>query len=408
MKKKNDKNNILVLFFTAYTMAAFFKISANIVIPVFQERFAISSSFAGFISGLYYFPYAFLQLFASPLSKKYGSQRVVATGLTLACIGSLLFALAANAYMVMAGRFLVGVGVGPVFVSILQYLTENYEGRQFAMYTGLAVTFSGMGQAIASAPLKLCIDLFGIPAVFTALSALMVIVSILLFLSSGSDNSYSPKEINVLGQIGITVRSIVKSPVLIMVTLSWIFYNSFQHSYQGLWSAKWMAAAFPSDAGLSGLSATLVSIGLMLGTFFSERIKPETMPRLSSTVKSEYMFALFAILVPVTHQSDLIMSFLVDLGLGFFIGDICIQQTSYVREFSNDSISSSITGFMNFCSSLGTLLFQWLTGLSADRFTIAGFSLEKSYYNTFMIFAATNLLITVICSVFQERKPVKI
>lgn len=406
INKTDSKTGILILFFTAYTMAAFFKISANIVIPVFQERFAISSSFAGFISGLYYLPYAFLQLFAAPLSKKYSAQRVVATGFILACIGSLLFAFAFNAYMVMAGRFLVGVGVGPVFISILQYLTENFKDRQFALYTGLAVTFSGMGQAIASAPLKICIEMFGIPAVFTGLSILMIIVSISLFLTSGSGNSFENNKINVFKQIGTTACAVIKSPVLVFVTLSWVFYNSIQHSYQGLWSAKWMVAAFPDNASLSGLSATLVSLGLMTGTFFSERLKPETMTRLTSTVKSEYMFAVFAILVPITHQRDLMLSLLVDFALGFYIGDICIQQTAYVREFSDDSISSSITGFMNFCSSLSTLFFQWATGLSADKFVQSGLTLEKSYFNTFLIFAGLNLLITVLCSVFQEKNQV--
>lgn len=405
MKNKKPEHDILlILFFTAYTITAFFKISANIVIPVFQEKFAISSSFAGLISGMYYLPYAFQQLFAAPLSRKFGASKVVGTGFVVAAIGSVLFAFASNAYMVMAGRFLVGVGVGPVFISILQYLTEHFKGREFALYTGLAVTFSGLGQAVASAPLKILIENFGIQNVFLSLSCLMLAVSSTLFLFSKSNRNGSDLEAaNVLKQIGITAKAVIKSPVLILISLSWVFYNSIQHSYQGLWSAKWMTYAFPGKEHLSGLSATMVSIGLMCGTFFSERLKPKTMTRLKCTVRSEYFFAFSAMIISLTHLTSVFVCLVFDFILGFSVGDICIQQTSFVREISDDSISSSVTGFMNFCSSLGTLFFQWVTGLSVDILLIKEVTPKTAYLETFLAFASINLIITVLCTREQNK-----
>ncbi len=408
MKKTNDRktdhDNLLILFFTAYTITAFFKISANIVIPIFQEKFAISSSFAGLVSGVYYLPYAFQQLFAAPLSRKFGASKVVGTGFVVASIGSVLFAFASNAYMVMAGRFLVGVGVGPVFISIVQYLTEHFKGREFALYTGLAVTFSGLGQAVASAPLKILIENFGIKSVFISLSCLMLVVSSALFLfSKRSKTNADTEKSNVFRQIGITFKKVIKSPVLILITLSWVFYNSIQHSYQGLWSAKWMTFAFPGKEQLSGLSATMVSIGLMCGTFFSERLKPKTMTRLKGTIRSEYFFAFSAMAVCLSHLTSVFICLVLDFILGFSIGDICIQQTSYVREISDDSISSSITGFMNFCSSLGTLFFQWVTGLSVDILLIKEITPKIAYLETFFAFTAINMIITVFCTREQNN-----
>lgn len=405
MRNNEEKNNhLLVLFFTAYTITAFFKISANIVIPIFQNRFAISSSFAGLISGMYYLPYAFQQLFAAPLSHKYGASRVVATGFVIAAGGSILFAFASNAYMVMAGRFLVGVGVGPVFISIIQYLTEHFKGREFALYTGLAVTFSGLGQAIASAPLKILIEKFGITSVFLSLSVLMFFVSAILFAAGKTNKQNSSREYsNVFKQIGTTAKAVVKSPLLTLITMSWIFYNSIQHSYQGLWSAKWMTYAFPSQSALSGMSATLVSIGLMCGTFFSERLKPKAMTRLNCTVRSEYFFALSAMMISFTHLISVPLILIFDFILGFAVGDICIQQTSFVREVSEDTISSSITGFMNFCSSLGTLFFQWITGLSVDILLTKEVTPKNAYLITFLGFASANLIITFFCT-HEQRK----
>lgn len=403
-KNSEKKGSVLALFFFAYTIAAFFKISANIVIPVFQERLEISSSFAGLISGMYYLPYAFLQLFAGTLSRKYGPAKVVAAGFVLAAAGSFAFAFAKTPVMVMAGRVLVGAGVGPVFISIIQYLTENYTGREFALYTGLAVTFSGLGQTIASAPLKILIDLFDITPVFVCISVLMILVSVLLFRVGKKDTrERNSNSISVLRQVGRTAVTVSKSPMLILVTVSWVFYNSIQHSYQGLWSAKWLASAFPAKSGLQGLSATCVSVGLMCGTFFSERLRAKGMSRLKATIRSEYLFALYAIIVIFAHLVSPVMCFITDFLLGFGIGDICIQQTAFVREISDDSISSSITGFMNFCSSLGSLLFQWISGLSVDILLARNTAVSTAYLKTFLVFAAINLVVTVLCSGAQKR-----
>lgn len=403
--KPDKKISTLAMFFAAYTITSFFKISANIVIPIFQERFAISSSFAGIISGMYYLPYAFLQLLAAPLSMKFGAKKVVATGFIVASAGSLLFAFANNAYMVMAGRFLVGVGVGPVFVSIVQFLTENYTGREFAMYTGLSVTFSGLGQVIASAPLKYLVETFSVKSVFIALSLMLLVVSSVLAGSASRDsNKINRKSERVFKKIALTCKAVVKEPVLLFVTLSWILYNSIQHSYQGLWSTRWMACAFPENLSLSGMSATLVSFGLMTGTFFSERLKPASMKRVTSTIRSEYLFALTAILVTFAHFVNIWVCSILDFLLGYFIGDICIQQTAYVRENSDDSISSSITGFMNFCSSLGTIVSQWFTGLSFDSMISRNIKPNNAYVFTFLIIALMNLMITIMCTSLQLKK----
>lgn len=163
-----------------------------------------------------------------------------------------------------------------------------------------------------------------------------------------------------------------------------------------------MAFAFPDKTQLSGLSATLVSVGLMCGTFFSERLKPNSMNRVRSTIISEYFFAISALLISLSHLTSVSVCLICDFILGFSVGDICIQQTSYVREISDDTISSSITGFMNFCSSLGTLFFQWVTGLSVDLLLLKRIAPKSAYLITFVVFALVNLIITVLC-VHRQR-----
>lgn len=391
---------MLFLFFTAYVFTSFFKISANVIMPIYKERFQISSSLAGFISGTYYLSYAVMQLFASPLSRKYGALRVVGCGFLIACLGSLCFAFATNSMTVLLGRFFVGIGVGPVFISILSFLTDNYEGRQYSIYTGLAVTFSGLGQVIASAPLKILVDRFSIRQVFSVISVLLCLISFILLKTSSYAKRKQIERTSILKQISNAASITVKKPVLLFICIIWILYNSFQHSYQGLWSSSWSLSSYPELPQLSGLSATFVSLGLMCGTFFSERLKKKETKRLISTVRSEYEFLLATFLVCLTHKLPISVCLIADFILGYTIGDICIQQNAYTREITDDSVSASIIGFMNFSSSLGSIFFQWMTGLSFDFFNRTN-NQASSYLITFLLFSVLVLIFTVIGTILQ-------
>jgi len=400
MQKRNFFPYTLGIFFISYTLCAFFKISSTIVIPIFIEKFSISSSLGGILSGAYYIPYAVMQLFAGPLSHKYGPHKVISLGFAVAFTGSLMFAFASNAFMVFLGRFLIGCGVGPVFISVLSYISGISSGRRFAILSGLAVTFSALGQVIASAPLKFFIERFGIKTVFLVLSLILAGVSVVLIFTKEKTVKSDVTDsglFSVFRKMKELVIQVIKSKIFASMTVSWILYNSIQHSYQGLWSTKWFSFAYPQNISISGLSATLVSFGLMAGTFLSERFKRKSVSRTHSTILSELLFSLLAILVPLSHFLPYSFCFVVDFFLGFFVGCICIQQTAFVREFSDASTGPSIIGSMNFCSSLGTVLFQWATGLSFDLLNANNPDKNNCFIITFVILALINLLATVFC-----------
>lgn len=355
--------------------------------PVYQKKFSISSGFSGFISGCYFIPSAIMQLFAAPLTRKFGAMKVIGFGMLIATAGSFCFAFANNEYVVLLGRLCLGIGVGPVFISIVTFLTEYFSGREFSLYTGLAVTFCGFGQAMASAPLKWLIETFNIGSVFLVISFILVLISAIIIVVSFSEETKVFESEKILNKTIEAAKAVFKSPVLFYTAIAWILSNGFQNAYQALWSASWFEAAFTSKAHLSGLSGSIISVGLMAGTFFSERLKKPEATITQANVCSQYLYTISVVLCVVSHLINPFFCLITDFAVGFGIGILCIQQNAYMREKSDDSISASILGFVSFCSSMLSVFFQWLTGLSYDLFNAKLQSPENSFLYTFSIFA---------------------
>ena len=398
----NEKKLIALsvsLLYASYVLTAFFKISANVVMPVFQSHFSLSSSQTGIITSFYYLSYAIIQIVTGPLCNRFGSLKIVGIGLLCSCTGSVCFAFHFSPAFIALGRFLVGVGVGTVFVGIVAFLTFHFTGRKYAIYSGLSVTCSGFGQFIASAPLKIFIEKFGITSVFLALAALMLLISVAMLSVSVHSEKNANAKTGILKQIKDGACYSFSHSLVFFLALLWMMYNSFQHSYQGLWSATYCALAFPDKAQSSGLSASLVSLGLMAGTALSEFMRFKSSSRRKSVIISEILFGISTVCVSLSHNINFAVMLACDFLLGFSIGHICIQMTAYTRNVAGNGMNATVIGFMNFFSCTGTILFQWLTGFSVD---MMGGKSNSSFSTTFFLYSV--LVVAIVCITVSLQK----
>lgn len=376
MESRRNTGVSLFLILLSYFMASFFKVCANIVIPLYQERFALSSGFSGFISSAYFLTYTFMQLAAGPLSRRFGSHRVIAAGFTLSTIGTLILAFPSNGLSILIARLLMGIGLGPTYVATLSFMTDNYEGRTYALMGGVSLASGGLGSAFAFAPLRALVNAFGTTATLAGLAAVTQAMALAMLGLSFSylrgRETQADGNTNPLLLLAKGVQDIMKSKPLVQIFLLWFLYSGIQHSYQGLWSASWFSSAFPASTALAGYSSTLVSIGIVAGTLLSENIKGRSTPLYKAAIAYEAFFTSAAVLLCITHVLKCAiapyLTLAADLSLGLGIGLMNIQHISYVRRLATTEENATVLGVINAAGSLAAMLFQWLSGVSVDIF----------------------------------------
>lgn len=415
----SEKSNTLLSIITLsliYALSCIFKMSSNVVMPIFQERFMLSSTFLGVITGSYYYLYAPMQLFAGPLCHRWNTHRVVGTFLIASAVGSLLTAVATNGYMVGIGRTLIGLGVGPIYISTIYYVFEKTSSKVYPIAIGAVMMIGNLGSALSSGPLKKIIDVQGTANTFYGITVLLLLGSVVLFILDALDKNKivkkSEKE-RVLKNLKDAIIEMAHSPLLILGAFMWLMFNSFQLTYQGLWSSKWFVASYPNlPSSIAPWGATIASIGLSISTLVTEPLRVKKHPVWMSTIISEFLFVLMGFMIVLTHNlgvigiksTTLIIVILLvcDYLLGHVMGAVCLMLTSLTSIRAKKEHNATIMGIMNGCGSISCLFFQFLTGRMYDSLS-PRMSANASYTIIFTMMSTIVLVVAIGASITQKK-----
>jgi len=139
-----------------------------------------SDTTIGIALGAYALSQMFLQVFFGKLSDKYGRKHIIAFGLLILALGSIVCAMSDNIWMLIFGRLLQGAGaIGGVVLAYLNDLsTEETRGKVFARMG----QFIGLSFAIAMVAGPILGAKYGVPFLFDITAILAVLAIVLLYL----------------------------------------------------------------------------------------------------------------------------------------------------------------------------------------------------------------------------------
>ena len=117
----------------AYLISYFHRAAPAVVGPEMIRDLAIAPAALGFLGSMYFWAYAGAQLPAGILADTWGSRKTMSVFVLLAALGGVLFGLAPNIGLLSVGRFMVGLGVGFIYVPAVRVLTDWYKPDEVAL-----------------------------------------------------------------------------------------------------------------------------------------------------------------------------------------------------------------------------------------------------------------------------------
>jgi FHS family L-fucose permease-like MFS transporter len=167
-------------------LLVFFVISliTNILGPLIPEMirtFAISLGLAGFIPFSFFLAYGVMSIPAGLLMERYREKAVIAGAFTIACAGSLAFALFPVFRVGLASLFLIGLGMAALQVAINPLLRVAGGEEHFAFNSVLAQLIFGLASFISPQIYAYFVGGLNLPWIslywlFAAVAALMIVV----------------------------------------------------------------------------------------------------------------------------------------------------------------------------------------------------------------------------------------
>ncbi|MEE4239916.1 MAG: MFS transporter [Desulfopila sp.] len=163
------KWTIFSVLILSYILVYFHRMAPGVVSESLMVEFNINGTRLGTLAAIYFFVYAFMQIPSGVLADTLGTRTSIIAGNVTAGAGSIIFALAPSFETACLGRFLVGLGVSVVFVSIMKNNSVWFEERFFGIMSGVTLLFGNLGSILAAGPLSLLLSHYSWRTVFVAI-----------------------------------------------------------------------------------------------------------------------------------------------------------------------------------------------------------------------------------------------
>lgn len=168
-----------VLF--AYFLIVSQRTAPGLITDQLMKDFQVSASIIGLITGIQFLAYAGFQIPVGLLSDRYGPNLFLIIGTLLNGIGSLMYSIAPNEYVLIVSRFLVGMGDATIFVNFVLILSLWFKVQEFVGLLGVISMVASLGSLSATVPFSMWISFAGWRMPFLSMGMLLVCLSFLLY-----------------------------------------------------------------------------------------------------------------------------------------------------------------------------------------------------------------------------------
>lgn len=396
----------------AYIMAFFQRMALAAVATDVMNDLQTQEAMMGMLSAAYFYPHALMQMPAGVLADKWGAKRTIGTFFIMAALGSALFGLAESMLAAAFGRFLVGAGMAMLFVPAMKLFSLWFQGKDFALVTGLFISSGGLGALLATTPLAVVTEWLGWRASFVYAGIFTFAIATLAFVlivekppEPTAAKSSAPNE-QQADTVWHSLLFLLKQPTLWPLAAWFFFGNGLFFTFAGLWGGPYLEEIHHLRKADAGAVLAMVAVGIMLGGIllsalsnrvFGARRKP------LMTFGAVLIMVLFATLQVCGTSLPLPALYLIYLLLGIFGNGIAAIGFTLTKESFSLQLSGTAMGLVNVFAWLGVAILQAATGqlLEGD----GGESPQQRYTQLFIALLALSSATLIASVLVRESGP---
>jgi MFS family permease len=300
----------------------------------------------------------------------YGVRRVVAAGGAVMGLGTLAMAAATGIWLLVAGRFLVGLGATVTFVGLLKIASEWFPPSRFGTLSALSATVGVLGSLTAIAPLAWLVSAVGWRGGFVlvgvgTLAAAMLCAWLVRDRPSGTVRATEP----LAPGLTVVLRGMVQ---VLRNRSTWPPFLTFFFLYSALGNLLLWAVPFLRDVyGLSTTEASFYASAPSLALLVSGPLTGWVSDRIMHRRKAPYtmltagLTALWIVLVLTLGAPPLWGVFVLFFAMGIFSAAFVLTWP-IGREVNAPHLAGVAVAVVNLGGFLGAALTQAPLGALLD------------------------------------------
>ncbi len=407
----------------AYFFVYFHRTTGGAISTTLQDAFGVGTAEVALLASAYLYAYTLMQIPSGILTDKLGPRIAASAFVALIAVGSILSAVAVpadNFTLMIAGKFIIGIGAAVVYIPIMKVLAVWFRKNEFASMSGILLLVGNVGGIAAATPMVIMMDSLGIETTYIVLAVITAVIAGLCYLivrNFPSEKQFPSIEEIVSEETGepITEKNTDKIPTteaLKMTFLSgrkfwplaiWFFalYGTIM-----LWQASQAGSFYQNCGGFSkddaGMLLTMVGVGMVFGCPLAGRLSDRVLKsRKKVIIIGTLVYTVIWAVIYATSGSDgIVDSFAVQAAINFlfgFFGGFFVVSYAQIKELYPIAMAGTSTAALN--------LFPFAGG--AILITIAGFIVTDKtlgQYQTVWLMALVLMIIACVCAFLSVEK----
>jgi len=367
-------------FFAALFFAYQFiiRVFPGLCAPEIMHKFQIDATEFGFLSSMYYYGYAGMQIPMALLLDRFGPRLVISLCCFICSCSIFLFYFAENWYFVLFARFLIGVSSSAGFLGTFKVISLWFPFPTYARMFALTNTVGLLGAVYGGKPVSQFIILYGWESVLLMSGVAGIVLMGFIFLVI---KPYPPISYQENPALLKNFKSLFSMPLLLFIGLGSLLMVGPLEGFADVWGVSYLMEVYSFKKEDASFITSSIFTGMMVGgpflAYCSEKFKA---PSQITAYCGMLMAALFAfVLLSHGHLSYIVLS-----AMMFMVGILCCYQvlvfsmgaSAVLLEMRNVTIA-----FLNCINMLGGVFFHTIIGSLMDNFWSGGVAEGQRVYD---------------------------
>lgn len=243
---------VLLPFTAAFFLQELYRVTGAVVAPYLIADFALDARDIGFLTSVYFFTFAAMQLPAGILLDRFGPRRVVAALLCLGIAGALVFATANGFAALAAGRAMLGIAGSTCLMASFTAAALWWQRERLVLINSAILGLGSLGGLLATVPVEWLLQAVSWRWLWAGLGASTagVILALLWIV---------PERSAAAGKAGgwSGYAAVFRTPLFWRIAPASTLTQGAWLAYQGLWAGAWLH-------DIAGLDRQTVAAHLLL------------------------------------------------------------------------------------------------------------------------------------------------
>lgn len=166
---------------SVYLLAVFHRTSLGVAGIIAADRFGITAGQLSTFVMVQLLVYAGMQIPVGVLLDRFGSRRLLLTGLAMMTVAQMTFAFATTYSMGLAARVFVGIGDAMIFISVLRIVSLWFSPLRSPVVQQMTGMIGQLGAILAAFPLSVALRTVGWETSYLGSAAIGALLSVVLF-----------------------------------------------------------------------------------------------------------------------------------------------------------------------------------------------------------------------------------